>query len=241
MTSIETAIVAALERELGGLTKNCRRVEHEYEGHSFTFFEQDGIVAVCGGIGVEPARRAAEAAIALYHPAQLLSVGFAGALDSNLRVGAIFSPAVVIDARDGSRSSIEGGEGTLITFPAVASVRQKANLSQAYGAQAVDMEAAAVAAAAQAHGIRFTATKVISDGLDFEMPETAKFIDAQGRFQAARFAVHVALRPWLWRRVLILARNTRVAASTLDGYFKSAFRLLIDAVEPKIPRISSNV
>jgi adenosylhomocysteine nucleosidase len=240
-SSIGIAIVAALELELGGLTKNCRRVERDYEGRKFTFFERAEIVAVCGGIGVEPARRAAEAAIALYHPAQLLSVGFAGALDSNLRVGAIFSPAAVIDARDGSRSSIEGGQGTLITFAAVASVKQKANLSQAYGAQAVDMEAAAVVAAAQAHGIRFTATKVISDGLDFEMPETAKFIDAQGQFQTARFAIHVALRPWLWRRVAILARNTRMAASVLDGYFRNSSRLLKDVAEPKIPRISSNL
>lgn len=233
--------MAALERELAGLIKNCRRVEREYDGRKFTFFEQAGIVAVCGGIGVDPARRAAEAAIALYRPAQLLSVGFAGALDSNLGVGAIFSPAVVIDARDGSRSPIEGGQGALITFPAVAGIEQKANLSQAYGAQAVDMEAAAVAAAAQAHGIRFTATKVISDGLDFEMPETARFIDAQGKFQTARFAIHVVLRPWLWRRVSILARNTRVAAGMLDGYFRNSFRSLSDAVEPRIPRISSNL
>jgi adenosylhomocysteine nucleosidase len=227
------AIVAALERELAGLAKACRRVERDYEGRKFVFFEQAGIVAVCGGIGVEPARRAAEAVIALYHPAQLLSVGFAGALRPHLRVGDIFFPAAVIDARDGSRIVIEGGEGTLVTFMAVAGAEQKANLAQAYDAQAVDMEAAAVAAAARAHEIRFTATKVISDGLDFEMPETAQFIDSHGHFETAQFAVHVALRPWLWRRVALLARNTRKAASVLDSYLKNSSRLLKDVVEAK--------
>ena len=75
---------------------------------SFVFFEQDEIVVVCGGIGAEPARRAAEAVIALYRPALVQSVGFAGALDATLRVGDIFCPAEVIDARDGSRVEIRG-------------------------------------------------------------------------------------------------------------------------------------
>ena len=45
------------------------------------------------------------------------------------------------------------------------------------------MEAAAVAAAAAGHGIGFAATKVISDELNFEMPEMERFIDARGNFK----------------------------------------------------------
>jgi len=70
-----------------------------------------------------------------------------------MRVGDIFSPAILIDARDGSRTQLEAGEGTLVTFMAVAGATQKANLAQAYGACAVDMEAAAVAAAARARAL----------------------------------------------------------------------------------------
>jgi hypothetical protein len=115
----------------------------------------------------------------------------------------------------------------------VASTNQKANLAQGYGAQAVDMEAAAVAAAARAHGIQFAATKVISDGLDFEMPETARFIDSQGRFRTSAFAVFVALRPSLWRRVAILARNSNRAARVLAEHLET-FRLhLGDVIEAK--------
>jgi len=226
------AIVAALEREVSGLTKGWHRVHRQYEGRDLIFFERADTVLVCSGIGLEAARRAAEAVITLYHPTLVQSVGFAGALDANMRVGDVFSPAIVFDARDGSRIAVAGGEGTLVTFMTVASAGQKLKLAQAYSAQAVDMEAAAVAAAAHAHGIPFTATKVISDGLHFEMPETARFIDAHGHFKTAGFAFYVALRPWLWGRAATLASNSRKAARALGEYLKD-FQPLNDAVEAK--------
>lgn len=212
---LEIAIVAALEREIAPLIKDWTRVQREHEGREFTFFEKGDIVAVCGGIGVQSARRAADAVIALYHPAQLRSVGFAGALNKSLHVGDIFSPAAVIDARDGSRHDISGGKGTLLTFMAVADAAQKRKLAEAYPAAAVDMEAAAVAATAQARGIVFGATKVISDELDFDMPGIGNFVGADGRFQTPSFVLFVALRPWLWKSVAALARNGRKASRAL--------------------------
>jgi adenosylhomocysteine nucleosidase len=224
----KVAMVAALEREVSGLTRSCRRVDREYEGRKFVFFELDEMVVVCGGIGMEAARRAAEAVIAMYCPTLICSVGFAGALDASLHVGDLLMPAVVIDARDGSRIEIEGasGQGILVTFMAVAGAQQKENLARAYGAQAVDMEAAAVAAAARAHGISFSATKVISDDLGFEMPRMDRFIDAQGRFKTLNFAAFVALRPGMWRRVAALASNSRRAARVLGEHLERCRREL---------------
>jgi adenosylhomocysteine nucleosidase len=218
----KVAIVAALEREVSRLITNWSRVEREYEGRKFIFFECDEMVVVCGGIGLDAARRAAEAVIALYRPTQVQSVGFAGALDASLHIGDVFTPAVVIDARDASRTEIEGGnkQRMLVTFMEVAGITQKTNLAQAYGAHAVDMEASAVAAAARAHGIQFATIKVISDELSFEMPEMARFIDPQGRFRTASFAFHAALRPWLWRRVALLANHSRKAASALGQHLE---------------------
>jgi adenosylhomocysteine nucleosidase len=218
----KVAIVAALEREVNGFIRNCRRVERDYAGRTFTFFEQDDIVVVCGGIGLDAARRASEAVIEFYHPALLHSVGFAGALTPERRVGDLFIPSAIIDARDGSRVYLAGvdGRNALVTFMSVAGVRQKTNLAQAFGAKAVDMEAAAVAAAAAAHGIGFAATKVISDQLNFEIPETERFIDARGRFRSGRFARFVVLRPWLWSRVLTLASNSRRAAKILSEHLE---------------------
>src|SRR5690242_15434276 len=55
------AIVAAIERELWPLIKNWRSVKSEHEGREFTFYESEYAVAVCGGMGAEYGRRAAEA------------------------------------------------------------------------------------------------------------------------------------------------------------------------------------
>ena len=214
------AIVAALEREVSGLTKGWSRIEREHEARRFVFCERDEMVAVCGGIGVDAARRATEAVIALYRPVLVQSVGFAGALEAALSVGDLFVPAVVIDARDGSRFEIEGGEGVLVTFIAVAGAEQKVRLGRAYGARAVDMEAAAVLASARAHGIAFGAIKVISDGLDFEMTGMDRFIDAHGRFRSAAFVVFAGLRPWLWMQVATLASNSRKAARALGEHLE---------------------
>jgi nucleoside phosphorylase len=230
----KVAIVAALEREVSALTRNWSRVEKQHEGRTFTFFEHDGTVAVCGGIGLDAARRAAEAVIALYQPELIHSVGFAGALDASLQVGDIFSPAVVVDARDASRIQIQSGQGTLITFMEVAGAQQKANLAHAYSAQAVDMEAAAVATAARAHGIKFGATKVISDELNFEMPHMARFIDSQGRFSTARFAVFATLRPWLWPRVATLAANSRKAAKALGEHLRHCLQQPSESSEAQV-------
>jgi len=227
------AIVAALEREVSSFIHHATRVHHTHAARPFTFFEQRDTILVCSGIGLDAARRAAEAIIAIYQPKTLQSVGFAGALTPTLHVGDIFTPATLIDARDGSRTQIENGQGTLITFMSVAGAQQKATLAQAYSAQAVDMEAAAVATAARAHGIPFTATKVISDGLDFDMPETSRFINSNGQFQTARFAAFVALRPWRWPRVATLARNSSKAAAALARHLKNSHPALQDVTEAK--------
>jgi adenosylhomocysteine nucleosidase len=215
------------------LTRYSRRIDRQHSGRAFTFFEQSDSVIVCGGIGLEAARRAAEAVIALYQPTLLQSVGFAGALQSDLRVGDIFVPATVLDARDSSRTEIAGGNGTLVTFMSVAGASQKARLAQSYGAQAIDMEGAAVAAAARAHGIAFRATKVISDGFEFDMPDLSSFVDPQGRFRTASFAVHAALRPQLWPQVAELARNSSKAAKALGEYLSDPRHLPNNPTEAK--------
>jgi len=231
------AFVAALDREIAPLVKHWRRVQRDYAGRLFTFYDQNSIVAVCGGIGLDPARRAAEAAIALYHPSHLHSVGFAGALHPEMHVGDIFSPSVVIDARDGSRTQLETGDGTLLTLTAVADGPQKKNLAQAYAARAVDMEAAAIANAAHAHGVTFGATKVISYELNFEMPSMSRFIGSEGQFNATAFALFVASRPWLWKSIAMLAGNSRKAAQALSSHLE---RLCSD-LSREVPALASVV
>jgi len=218
------AIVAALEREISPFVKNWPQTSREWDGRSFRFWEKEGNVVVCGGIGAEAARRAAEAAINLYHPALLISAGFAGALDPALSVGDTLTPSHVIDARDGSRMVAERGEGVLITFDTVADVEQKARFATAFGAHAIDMEAAVVGRAAEAHGIKFLACKVISDSSGTSLPPLTKFIGPDGSFQTFQFVAHIAVRPWRWAAVMRLARDSAKAARALGVALGSSVR-----------------
>lgn len=215
MPTTKVAIVAALEREVWPLVKDWLTVTKQHDGRSYKFFEKSPVVLVCGGIGSEAARRAAEAVISLYQPKLIISAGFAGGLHPSLNTGQMLTPRHIVDGRDGSRTDSGIGEGTLITFESVADVEQKAKLADAYGAHAVDMEAAAVARSAEARGIKFLACKVISDTHDSRLPPIMRFV-SNGLFNTGGFIAHVAIRPWLWGSVIQLARNSAVAAKVLS-------------------------
>jgi adenosylhomocysteine nucleosidase len=215
------AIVAALEREVRPLTREWRVVEKGYDGRRFRFFEKDDAVVVCGGIGAEAARRAGEAVIAISSPSLIYSVGFAGALEARLKIGDVIQPSQLINAADGSRVSLAGRDGILISFGSVATSSQKQKLHASFGAQAVDMEAAAVARAAEARGVEFAAVKAISDEVDFDFPSTERFVDLTGQFSEMRFALFAALRPWLWPQIARLARNSDRAATALCAWLQN--------------------
>ena len=221
----EIAMVAALEREVGPLVKDWRSSEREFAGRKFRFFEHEKCVVVCGGIGTEAARRASEAVIALYQPRAVWSVGFAGALEKQLRVGELVHARQVVDVRDGSRVDTGSGIGVLVSFSAVVGEEQKARLAKAYGGQAVDMEAASVAKSAQAHGLTFAVAKVISDEIGFPMPPMERFTAADGSFRTGKFVLYAAERPWVWGTVMRLARNSEKAARVLCADLKERVSL----------------
>ena len=209
------AIVAALEREVRPLVKSWRVTEKEHQGRQFRFFENEDVVLVCGGMGAGAARRAAEAVIAIFGPEIVCSTGFAGALGPTLKVGDLVQPRTVINAGDGSRTAVQGGTGVLVSFESVASPAQKLKLRESFAAEAVDMEAAAVARSAEARGKQFTVLKAISDEVDFEFPAMERFVEPDGSFSERRFAWYAAVRPWLWPQVIRLARNSNRAARAL--------------------------
>jgi adenosylhomocysteine nucleosidase len=212
------AVVAALEREVRPLVKNWHVVPSEGDRVS-NFFENGSVVVVCGGIGMQAARRAAETVIARYAPALIYSAGFAGALRPELKVGDVLRPSKVVNVTDGSSVSLDGGDGVLVTFAAIANPEQKKKLAESYAAQAVDMEAAGVAKAAEARGLRFAAIKVISDEVDFVFPSMERFVGATGEFSEWKLAMFAAMRPWLWPRLAQLmgssARASRVLCDAL--------------------------
>jgi len=206
-----------MEREVRPLIRKWKVRTMEHGGRRYRLFENGEAVLVCGGIGAEGARRATEAVIREASPVRVISVGFAGALDGSLRIGHVFEPRAVINAADGARTEVGSGEGILVSSATVADKAQKIRLGKAYGAIAVDMEAAAVAQGAQARGVEFGALKAISDAADFNLPALDGFVGRDGSFRSVGFACHVALRPWLWGTTMALARNSSKASHALCG------------------------
>lgn len=212
------AFIAALEREVAPLIRGWK-IREMQSGHHPTirFFVNGDAVVICGGMGAGAARRATSTVIKEFAPSRVVSVGYAGALDRNLKVGEIFEPRIVINAKDGSHTDTGSGERALLTYEYIAGKGQKNKLREAFGASAVDMEAAAVAQGAQAAGLEFAALKVISDDADSDMPPMGEFIGDDGGFYRSRFVLHVAARPHLWGITIKLARNSARASRALCG------------------------
>ena len=181
------AVIAAMEREVRPLIRSWKVRNMEHGGWGYRVFENGEAALVCGGIGAEAARRAAEAMIREVNPVRLISAGFAGALDDSLQVGDVLRPCTVVNAADGARTDVGSGKGVLVSSSTVADKEQKIWLGKAYGASAVDMEAAAVARGAEARGVEFGAFKAISDASGFSMPEIDGFVANDGtRFPGTR-------------------------------------------------------
>jgi adenosylhomocysteine nucleosidase len=224
----KVAIISALDRELAPLLKKWQRGLLQAEGRVFPIWKSEGVVYVPCGMGAEHARTAARLLVAREKPSMIVSAGFAGALTRMLTVGEVITPGTVIDAQTGKNYELGFGTGVLVTVPVVADEAAKKGFAKQFRADAVDMEAAAVAQTANEHGVVFCAVKAISDELGFAMPPFNAYINGDGSLAVERFAAHVAVRPGYWPSLMKLACNSKKAAqelsSTLEHLVESVLR-----------------
>lgn len=205
------AIVAAMPIELAPLLAKVRsQLVDEVE-----MFELSEAVVAIGGIGGNRARHAAEVVIEYAQPGLLLSAGLAGAISPHLKVGDVGWIREVIDVGSGERYLTSGGEWVLATSQEVSDATEKRSLLAKYGADVVDMEAAAAAQVAKEHGIDFAAVKSISDDAAFAMPPMNRFIDQNGKFVTRRFLGYLALHPKWWATLGKMRRNSKIASTNL--------------------------
>ncbi len=195
--------------------------------------------------GPGPARATAAAARALDAGARLLvSFGLAGALDAAVASGTVLAPRRVVaegaaplavSASWHARLTALADEfplasGDLLSVPSVLeSPAAKRAAARASGAVAVDMESAAVAAAAARAGVPFVALRVIVDALDDALPRGAlAFVDERGNRRLAP-VLRAVLSAGQWRPLVTLARRYRIARRVLERLARSlvARRVLV--------------
>lgn len=201
--------------------------------------------------GPGPACAARGAAEAIAGGAQVLvSWGLAGGLSAALVPGAIVLPRRIVSqggeswhADAGWHSRFESAIGTthesgaLLSVPAaLESPAAKHAAAAATGAVAVDMESAAVAAAAASGGVPFLALRVVVDGVGDALPASSeRWIDEHGHTRFAA-AVSAAVNVRQWRVLLTLAKRYRAARSTLDRVARAlAARDLAAADAARLP------
>ncbi len=213
-----TGIIAAMAAELSPLVRGW---QHEVRNGVALWRRRHGDdqwVAACAGIGATAAARAFAELQREGRVDRVFSVGWAGALREELAAGNACIVSGVIDAGSGERFEATGASGgsLLVSCETVADVGEKRRLAAVYGAGLVDMEAAAVARLAAAAGASFYCVKGISDNLGDRLPAFDRFVSADGSFQLVRFVRFAAVRPWHWRALLRLARNSSRAADRLQ-------------------------
>lgn len=177
------------------------------------------IVIVEAGVGVEAISKAAENAIAFHRPRWVISAGFAGALDPQLKK----SKAVLIDrfqlegeTEEVAANAIPEGvlteslsalpHGKLLTVrKVVRTKKKKLRLHEETGAIACDMESHTVAIICQKLQVPLLALRIVSDSVEEELPAEIEVFLGEGSFAKKLGAAAKALwgRPQaaldLWR------------------------------------------
>ncbi len=186
---------------------------------------------VLSGIGPRAAGAAAED-LAWAGASGLVSFGYAGALKPSLKSGTLILPDEVIDA-DGNRHGTDRAwlaalaaaispdvpvvSGPLLSVGhMLASAEDKQMAHVATGAVAVDMESAAIAAAAERHGLPFIAVRAVLDEAAQTVPSAIMAaVDDTGTVALGRLFLALLARRREIAALIPLARAARATDRTL--------------------------
>jgi len=245
----DIGIVCALPLELQPFLGRCERVR-KYTGGDFRFrggrYDGIRIVVAESGAGRHRARRAAQALIDAHHPTWVLSCGFAGALQPQIKIGQIVvadrllaadRPPVQIDVKmpaDPARGLHVGA--ILTTDQIVRSVVEKQAIATQSGALCVDMESHAVAEFCRDQGLRCLAIRVMTDDLSRDLPpEVLSVFGSTGAVRMGAVVGALWKRPSSYQDLLQLREVAAQAAEKLADFLDGVVHQLYRSA-PALPR-----
>ena len=197
---------------------------------SFPAFGRGPLRVAPVGIGAGRLRERWAALVGDSERPLVVSAGVCGALDPALEVGDVVLPDSVIDragtrlavtATARQRAAAAGGgptaSGVMVSSSRVVTTPEaKAALRAKTGGVAVDMESAAIVAAAAAHGCGSLIVRGISDDARASLPEELlALVDADGHLRGGRLLA--LARPHLFAAALRLRRASRHALGNVAG------------------------
>jgi adenosylhomocysteine nucleosidase len=218
---------------LTGLRKVNWPIDYAFEG----ILEGRRVLLAANGAGPRLAARAVEVAIRAVTVAELssskleavISTGYCGALDANLRECQIVVASQVLDLASNESfdctrvSSITGfASGLVVSQDRVAMNAAEKQRLLGHKALAVDMEAAGVGSRTKVAGLPFLCIKVVSDRADegFRM-DFNRMRTPEGRIARGKIGMHAVTHPNLVPELLRLRRRTQDAAKALGDFLVS--------------------
>ncbi len=234
------AILFALGEEAGGLDDRLEDFR-VLRGAGFQVhlgrLKGRRLVVGISGAGQQPAARAAAAILQAYRPPLVVSAGFCGGLDPQLRRHDLLVAQEVQNAQgqtvqvgcelDLSAMRLRGKVhmGRLITVDQpVRTPAAKRALGQQSGALAVDMESFAVAQLCQSEGVACRVFRVVSDAVDDPLPREVAGLVRQ-KTTAARLGAALASvwnRPGSLKDLYRLKENALIASDRLADLLTEA-------------------
>lgn len=220
---IRVAVIAAMRAELRPIvTRLSLRPEGDagarlYRGRAGSH----EVVAAVTRMGTRAAARVSARLLDAVSVEHVIVVGIAGGIDPGVRIGELVSPEAVVDEATGAafHPTPLGGaapRGKLLTGDALHDDPADLERLRRDGFVAVDMETAAIGAAAEARGVPWSVFRAISDragepGVDREVFALAR---PDGTPDPAAVARFVLTRPWRLPGLVALARGSGRAIRT---------------------------
>jgi len=219
-------LVASDAREFSGLLARCNPVlpfTLPLDWSRLAHLSSYDLLLATNGAGPKRAAAAVDSALQAFEPEAVVSIGFCGALSPDLRTADI----VVGTAIAGTdrklqvpHSSAPHRCGPVCSIDHVAQTAAEKKQLYASGAIAVEMEAAGLAARAEANSLPFYCIKAVTDLADETMANDFNAaLRPDGHFDTMKILTSTLRHPWLRLPELIRLHKRCVRAARVLGDF----------------------
>ena len=238
------ALLAAVSEEIAGIKKAMHIFDRTRlnKGETWTgSWREKNIMLVRTGVGRQKAKQATAQLIEKFYPEAIISIGYAGALNAELKVGDLLIANCILDGQNDSfafkvgdsvnsewldlAKSISLSEelkikaGKLITVNSVIHTPEgKQDLEKKFGADAVEMETIEIAMLAREKKIPFLSVRGISDEVDHELIDSSSFLGIDGEISKLRAGWYVLTHPKSLKNAISLRSHAQIATQNLTDF-----------------------
>jgi len=244
MAHADIGLVAALRIETAPFLRRCLTAK-KYTGGEFTFhggrYDDARVALVESGPGFARARRATQALIEAHTPRYVVSCGFSGALQPELKIGHIVMANAITDTHGHEMpltlsmaeqlpAGVHAGR-LVVVDELVRTPDDKKTLGETHDALAVDMESLAVAQVCRDQGVGFMAVRVISDDMETELPlEIHSMLAATPGRRIGAAIGSLWKRPGSYKELWHIREQARYAAERLAKFLDGVVEQLYESI-----------